>query len=86
MEENRKQVDITGIVYSAKKDDNGNTISVLIDSQDQYQETYRVSPGKTADRLIELIGEKVQVSGNISEDSRGHLTININNYILLKES
>ena len=86
MEDNRKIKKITGIVYSAKKDHNGNVISVLIDSLDDDQEMYRVSPGKRSDKLLELINKKVEVSGSVSEDVKGDLIINVIDFTLLEET
>ena len=86
MEENRKIKTITGIVYSAKKDHNGQVISVLLDSLDEDQEMYRVSPGKKSDNLLELINKTVEVSGSVSEDARGDLIINVIDFRLLEET
>ena len=86
MENNRNTRTITGIVYSAKKDHNGKVSSVLIDSLDEDQEMYKVSPGKKSDRLLELINKKVEVYGSISEDAKGDLIINVINLTLLEET
>ena len=86
MEENKNLRTITGIVYSSKKDDNGKIISVIISALDEYQDDYRVSPGKKAGELTELTGEKVKVSGIVSEDTRGDLIVDVKDFILLKES
>ncbi len=86
MEENRKIKTITGIVYSAKKDHNGQVISVLLDSLDEDQEMYRVSPGKKSDNLLELINKTVEVSGSVSEDAKGDLIINVIDFRLLEET
>ena len=77
---------ITGIVYSAKKDHNGKVISVLIDSLDEDQEMYKVSPGKKSDKLFELINKKIEVEGSVSEDANGDLVINIIEFKLLEET
>lgn len=86
MEDKKNLKTITGIVYSAKKDHNGNVISVLIDSLDEDQEMYRVSQGRKSDSLLELINKKVEVSGTVSEDAKGDLFINIVDYTILEES
>ena len=77
---------ITGIVYSDKKDHNGNIISVLIDSLDEDQEGYRITPGKKANELIGLISKTIEISGTISEGTRGELSINVIDYKLLEDS
>ena len=86
MEDNRNIKTITGIVYSEKKDHNGKIISVLIDSLDEDQEMYKVSPGKKSDKLLELINKKVEVYGSVSEDAKGDLIINVINLTLLEET
>lgn len=86
MEGNKNLSTITGIVYPAKKDHNGRVISVLIDSLDEDQEGYKVSPGKKSDKLLELINEKVEVYGTVSEDTGGDLIINVINFTLLEET
>jgi hypothetical protein len=86
MENNRNTRTITGIVYSAKKDHNGKVISVLIDSMDEDQEIYKVSPGRKSDKLLELINKKVEVYGSVSEDAKGDLIINVISFTLLEET
>ena len=58
MEGKRNISTITGIVYSAKKDHNGKVISVLIDSLDEDQEMYKVTPGRKSMTLLDLINNK----------------------------
>jgi hypothetical protein len=86
MEDKKNLKTITGIVYSAKKDHNGKVISVLIDSLDEDQEMYKVSPGRKGDDLLELINKTVEISGTVSEDAKGDLFITVVDYTLLKES
>ena len=86
MDNNKNIRTITGIVYSGKKDHNGKVISVLIDSLDEDQEGYRVTPGKKANELLDLINKKIEVSCTISEDTRGDLSINVIDYTLFEES
>lgn len=86
MEDNRNIKTITGIVYSAKKDNNGNVITVLIDSLDEDQEVFKVTPGRRSDGLLELINNKVEVRGAVSEDAEGDLIVNIIDFKLLEET
>ncbi len=86
MEDKKNLMTVMGIVYSAKKDNNGNVISVLIDSLDEDQEIYKISPGRKSEKLLELINKKVEVSGTVSEDARGDLIINVVDFTLLEET
>lgn len=86
MEDNRNIRTITGIVYSSKKDNNGKIISVLIDSLDEDQEMYRVSPGRKSGKLLELINKKVEVRGTISEDAGRDLVLNVIDFKILEET
>ena len=86
MGNNKNVKTITGIVYSDKKDHNGNILSILIDSLDEDQEGYRITPGKKANELMGFINKTIEVTGTISEDTRGDLSINIIDYTLLEDS
>ena len=86
MEDSKKIRTITGVVYSAKKDQDGKIISVLIDSLDEDQEMYRVSQGKKSDGLLPLINKKVEVQGTISEDVRGDRYISVIDFTLFEEN
>ena len=86
MENKNNLKTVTGIVYSAKKDNNGKVISVLIDSLDEDQEMYKVTPGRKSDSLLDLINKKVEVSGIVSEDTGGDLIISIADFNLLEET
>ncbi|MBN2418269.1 MAG: hypothetical protein JXL81_02710 [Deltaproteobacteria bacterium] len=86
MDKQNKIRTITGIVYSAKKDQEGKVISVFIDSIDEDQDIYRVSQGKMSDRLLPLINKKVEVQGTISEDGTGDRYIHVIDFSLLEET
>lgn len=76
---------ITGIIYPAKKDSKGNIISVLIDSMDDDQDGYMVSPGKKSDELLKALNKKIEAFGKISEDDAGNLLINVKTYKLFDD-
>ena len=83
MDDSKKIRKITGIVFSAKKDQDGKVISVLIDSIDEDQDIYRVSHGRKSDDLLPLINKKVEIQGTVSEDGRGDRYINVIDFSLL---
>ena len=87
METNRDNTKIiTGIVYSARQNSKGSVPVLLIDSIDDDQEAYLVSPGKKGNELLDALYRKVEACGYISEDDRGNLTINIKSYKILEDS
>ena len=86
MEETKKIKTITGVVYSAKKDQDGKVISVLIDSLDEDQEMYKVSQGRKSDGLLPLINKKVVIQGTISEDVRGDRYVSVIDFSLFEEN
>ena len=76
---------ITGIVYPSKRDNKGKIIEVLIDSLDDDQETYFVSPGKKSIEMFEVLNKKVEVSGNLREDEKGNLILNVKTFKELED-
>lgn len=76
---------ITGIVYPARKDSKGNVISLVIDSLDNDQDGYMISPGKMANELLKAINKKVEACGFILEDDKGNLTIKVKNYKIFED-
>ena len=86
MESNRGNIrTITGIVYPSKRDNKGNVTEVLIDSLDDDQETYLVSPGKKSIEMFEAINKKVEVCGSLREDEKGNLILNVKTFKKLED-
>ena len=77
---------ITGIVYPAKRDNQGRVIAVLIDSIDEDQDEYFVTQGKKGTELLELINKKIEALGKISEDEKGKLKIDVKSYNIIEDS
>lgn len=77
---------ITGIVYPAKRDNQGRVIAVVIDSVDGDQDGYIVSPGKKGAELLNVLNKKIEVHGRISEDEKGNLMIDVKSYNLIEDS
>ncbi|MFC1838105.1 hypothetical protein ACFL1N_00890 [Thermodesulfobacteriota bacterium] len=87
MESNRDNtMTITGIIYPSKRDNKGKIIEVLIDSLDDDQETYLVFPGKRSVGLFESLNKKVEVCGNLREDEKGNLILNVKTFKNLEDT
>ncbi len=87
MENNRDNTKIiTGFVYSVKRNSRESIPAVLIDSIDEDQEAYLVSPGKKCNEILEALNRKVEACGYISEDDKGNLIISVKSYKVLEDS
>ena len=75
-----KKVVIIGYVDLANENDKDSEL--IISSEDQ---NYTLLPNKNSEKLREMIGEEVQVSGNLSEDSEGQYQILVNTYESLED-
>ena len=75
---------VTGIVYPAKWDSQGHVIAVVIDSTDEDQDEYFVSPGKKGAELLQFLNKKIEAQGRISENEKGRLMIDVKSYNLIE--
>jgi len=76
---------VTGIVYPAKWDNQGHVISVVIDSADEDQDEYFVTPGKKGTELLQVLNKKIEAHGRISENEKGRLMIDVKSYNLIED-
>lgn len=77
---------ITGIVYPVKRDNQGRVTAIVIDSADEDQDEYFVSPGKKCSELFQILNKKIEACGKISENEKGNLVIDIKSYSLIEDS
>lgn len=72
---------ITGIVVAAGWDDDGNVALISIQGYDERE--YVVKMNRCGNELMDLINQKVKVSGNVSERLDGKLLIQVGQYDLI---
>ncbi len=72
---------ITGIVVAAGWDDEGNVALISIQGYDERE--YVVKMNRCGKELMDLINQKVKVSGNVSERLDGKRLIQVGRYDLL---
>lgn len=84
---------IKGTVTAAEQDDQGNVSAVAIvvsksaDKAEDQKATkrYLVAQNDKGNELIDLVGQKVEVKGKISENAQGEKTIEVAEYKVMED-
>ena len=76
-------VDVTGIIMPHNWDENGKVIQIALYTN--TEEVYGVTHTRLTPKLMKLIHNRVTVKGKIREHPDGNKSIDVQNYIVLKE-
>ena len=92
--QDKKEVKISGIIQASDWDEDGNVIAVVISVEQEVEseeelmivtDEYLVFNDETGEKLLELAGESVEVTGQVVTDEDGFKTIYVKKFKVIVE-
>ena len=77
-----EKVTVTGTIYEYEADDDGNILSVYLDTED---ETFFISNAGKGRELHKLVNKKVRLSGDLVTSTEEYPTITVTEYQVINE-
>jgi hypothetical protein len=78
-----QKIVVKGIIMPHNWDETGRTVEIALYTN--TEEVYALEYNSLTAELLNLVQRKVEIRGELSEHPDGKISINVNNYVLLKE-